>query len=188
MSKTKLIVFVPLLVFLLLVGFFGVGLFLDPRELPSELARNQRPVPEFNLPSVTDPNRMLTQDDFKGEVALLNVWATWCPTCKEEHDFLNILALEQGVRIFGINYKDDPAKAREWLRRYKDPYQQVVLDQSGSLGLDMGVYGAPETYVLDAQGRIRYRHVGAVDASVWQTLQQVMASVEQEGQSQEQVQ
>jgi cytochrome c biogenesis protein CcmG/thiol:disulfide interchange protein DsbE len=185
MCKSKLIVFLPLLVFLLLVVFFGVGLFLDPRELPSELARNQRPVPEFSLPSVTEPNRTLTQDDLKGEVALLNVWATWCPTCKEEHDFLNILALEQGVRIFGINYKDDPIKAREWLRRYKDPYQLVILDQAGSLGLDMGVYGAPETYVLDAEGRIRYRHVGAVDADAWQTLQQVMASVEQESQPRE---
>jgi cytochrome c biogenesis protein CcmG/thiol:disulfide interchange protein DsbE len=185
MCKSKLIVFLPLLVFLLLVVFFGVGLFLDPRELPSELARNQRPVPEFSLPSLTEPNRILTQDDLKGEVALLNVWATWCPTCKEEHDFLNILALEQGVRIFGINYKDDPVKAREWLRRYKDPYQLVVLDQAGSLGLDMGVYGAPETYVLDAEGRIRYRHVGAVDADAWQTLQQVMASVEQDNQPRE---
>lgn len=180
MNNRKILVFVPLLVFILLGVFLWVGLYLDPRELPSELAKNKRPVPQFSLPSVTDPERTLTEADLTGEVALLNVWATWCPTCKEEHDFLNILALEQGVTIYGINYKDDPAKAREWLRRYKDPYQAVVLDQDGSLGLDLGVYGAPETYVLDAAGRIRYRHVGAVDADVWQTLQQVMVSVEQE--------
>ncbi|GAB0153018.1 MULTISPECIES: DsbE family thiol:disulfide interchange protein [Marinobacterium] len=180
MNNRKILVFVPLLVFILLGVFLWVGLYLDPRELPSELAKNKRPVPQFSLPSVTDPERTLTEADLTGEVALLNVWATWCPTCKEEHDFLNMLALEQGVTIYGVNYKDDPAKAREWLRRYKDPYRAVVLDQNGSLGLDLGVYGAPETYVLDAAGRIRYRHVGAVDADVWQTLQQVMASVEQE--------
>jgi cytochrome c biogenesis protein CcmG/thiol:disulfide interchange protein DsbE len=134
MNNRKILVFVPLLVFILLGVFLWVGLYLDPRELPSELAKNKRPVPQFSLPSVTDPERTLTEADLTGEVALLNVWATWCPTCKEEHDFLNMLAL----------------------------------------------YGAPETYVLDAAGRIRYRHVGAVDADVWQTLQQVMASVEQE--------
>ncbi len=87
---------------------------------------------------------------------------------------------EQGVTIFGVNYKDDPETARNWLRRYQNPYRAVVVDQEGSLGLDLGVYGAPETYVLDATGRIRYRHVGAVDAAAWHTLQQVMASVAQE--------
>lgn len=180
MNNRKILVFIPLLVFILLGVFLWVGLYLDPRELPSELAKNKRPVPEFSLPSVTDPQRTITQDDLKGEVALLNVWATWCPTCKDEHDFLNTLALEQGVKIYGVNYKDDPVKAREWLRRYKDPYESVILDEKGSLGLDLGVYGAPETYVLDAAGRIRYRHVGAVDEQVWQTLQQIMTSVEQE--------
>ena len=180
MNNRKILVFIPLLVFILLGVFLWVGLYLDPRELPSELAKNKRPVPQFSLPSVTDPQRTLTEADLRGNVALLNVWATWCPTCKEEHDFLNRLALEQGVRIYGVNYKDDPAKAREWLRRYKDPYAEVVLDQDGSLGLDLGVYGAPETYVLDAAGRIRYRHVGAVDDTAWETLRQVMASVQQE--------
>jgi len=180
MNNRKILVFIPLLVFILLGVVLWVGLYLDPRELPSELARNKRPLPAFTLPAVTDPARTLSEDDLKGEVALLNVWATWCPTCMEEHAFLNRLALEQGVKIYGVNYKDDPAKAREWLRRYKNPYVAVVLDQEGSLGLDLGVYGAPETYVLDASGRIRYRHVGAVNAEVWQTLRQVMASVEQE--------
>ena len=183
MSNRKILVFIPLVVFVLLGVVLFVGLYLDPRELPSELARHKRPVPAFNLPDVTDPARTLSENDLRGEVALLNVWATWCPTCLEEHAFLNRLAQEQGVKIYGINYKDDPAKAREWLRRYNNPYVVVVLDQDGTLGLDMGVYGAPETYVLDAQGRIRYRHVGAVDADVWRTLQQVMASVEQESES-----
>lgn len=180
MKSRKLLAFIPLVIFIALGGLLWRGLSLDPRELPSQLAEQQRPVPAFSLPSLTEPERMLSAEDLKGEVALLNVWATWCPTCKEEHGFLNRLARDEGVTIYGINYKDEPGKAREWLRRYLNPYRLVVLDQQGSLGLDMGVYGAPETYVLDAQGAVRYRHVGAVDAEVWQTLKQVMAQLEQE--------
>ncbi|PSL12395.1 cytochrome c biogenesis protein CcmG/thiol:disulfide interchange protein DsbE [Marinobacterium halophilum] len=180
MNNRKLFAFIPLALFILLGVFLWIGLSLDPRELPSKLAEEQRPVPAFQLPSLTEPNRILTPDDLKGEVALLNVWATWCPTCKEEHGFLNRLARDEGVTIYGINYKDEPGKAREWLRRYLNPYALVILDEQGSLGLDMGVYGAPETYVLDTQGAVRYRHVGAVDAEVWKTLKQVMVQVEQE--------
>ena len=157
------------------LGFFlWKGLYLDPRELPSALV--DRPMPAFELPSLTDPQRQLSVADLKGEVALVNVWATWCPTCKEEHSFLNQLA-QQGVVIYGINYKDEPVKATAWLQRYLNPYREVILDQEGRLGLDLGVYGAPETYVIDSQGMIRYRHVGAVDAKVWQQLQAVMAEV-----------
>ncbi|MBA4501029.1 DsbE family thiol:disulfide interchange protein [Marinobacterium marinum] len=181
MQSRKLLAFIPLLIFIGLGVFLWVGLSLDPRELPSRLAEERRPVPAFELPSLTELDKMLTPDDLKGEVALLNVWATWCPTCKEEHGFLNRLQREEGVTIYGINYKDEPAKAQEWLRRYYNPYQKVVLDIDGSLGLDMGVYGAPETYVLDKTGAVRYRHVGAVDAEVWKTLKQVMQQVEQEG-------
>ncbi|MBV0934549.1 DsbE family thiol:disulfide interchange protein [Marinobacterium weihaiense] len=183
MNNRKLLAFIPLALFLLLGLFLWRGLSIDPTELPSELADKKRPIPAFELPSLTEPSRLLTPDDLKGEVALLNVWATWCPTCKEEHGFLNRLAQDENVTIYGINYKDEPGKAREWLRRYLNPYQKVVLDQDGSLGLDMGVYGAPETYVLDPEGRVRYRHVGAVDAEVWKTLKQVMAQVEQESRS-----
>ncbi len=180
MNNRKLFAFIPLVIFIVLGIFLWRGLSIDPTELPSELADKKRPVPAFELPSLTEPTLMLSNADLKGEVALLNVWATWCPTCKEEHGFLNRLARDEGVTIYGINYKDEPGKAREWLRRYLNPYKQVILDEQGSLGLDMGVYGAPETYVLDAEGIVRYRHVGAVDAKVWATLKQVMAQVAQE--------
>lgn len=180
MNSRKLLAFIPLVIFIGLGIFLWIGLSLDPRELPSQLAEQQRPVPEFQLPSLTEPGQVLTPEDLKGEVALLNVWATWCPTCKEEHGFLNRLAMDEGVTIYGINYKDEPGKAREWLRRYLNPYRQVILDEKGSLGLDMGVYGAPETYVLDAKGTVRYRHVGAVDAEVWKTLSQVIDQLKQE--------
>ncbi len=180
MNNRKLFAFIPLVIFIVLGIFLWRGLSIDPTELPSELADKKRPVPAFELPSLVEPSRLLSNADLKGEVALLNVWATWCPTCKEEHGYLNRLARDEGVTIYGINYKDEPGKAREWLRRYLNPYKQVILDEEGTLGLDMGVYGAPETYVLDAEGVVRYRHVGAVDAQVWKTLKQVMAQVAQE--------
>ena len=176
----KLFLFLPLAVFIGLGLFLYKGLYLDPRELPSALI--DKPMPAFELPSLTEPEKSLTQLDLKGDVALVNVWATWCPTCKEEHQFLNQLAGE-GVVIYGINYKDEPQKAQQWLVQYLNPYKAIVLDQEGRLGLDLGVYGAPETYVIDAQGTIRYRHVGAVDARVWTELQRVMNDVKAEGQS-----
>jgi len=174
----KLLLFIPLALFLGMGFFLWKGLYLDPREIPSALV--DRPMPAFELPSLTEPERNLTVADLTGEVALVNVWATWCPTCKEEHSFLNQLA-QQGVTIYGINYKDEPVKATAWLQRYLNPYREVILDQEGRLGLDMGVYGAPETYVIDAEGTIRYRHVGAVDANVWKQLQAVIDQVEGAG-------
>lgn len=170
----KALLFVPLALFIGLGFFLWKGLYLDPRELPSALI--DRPMPAFELPSLTEPERRLTVADLQGEVALVNVWATWCPTCKEEHSFLNQLA-QQGVVIYGINYKDEPVKATAWLQRYLNPYREVLLDQEGRLGLDLGVYGAPETYIIDAKGTIRYRHVGAVDAKVWEQLQSVMQQI-----------
>ncbi|SEG57872.1 DsbE family thiol:disulfide interchange protein [Marinobacterium lutimaris] len=170
----RYVLFLPLAIFLGIGFFLWRGLSIDPTELPS--ARLNQPFPAFEKASLTAPEQTLTPDDFKGKVALVNIWATWCPTCKEEHAFLNQLA-KQGVTIYGINYKDEPVKAREWLKRYLDPYDKVVLDEDGKLGLDLGVYGAPETYVIDAEGVIRYRHVGAVDARVWKDLEAVMEQV-----------
>jgi cytochrome c biogenesis protein CcmG/thiol:disulfide interchange protein DsbE len=170
----RVLLFLPLAIFLGLGFFLWRGLSIDPTELPS--ARLNQPFPAFELASLTEPDRILTEQDLKGAPALVNVWATWCPTCKEEHAYLNQLARE-GVTIYGINYKDEPVKARAWLDRYLDPYVASVVDEEGRLGLDLGVYGAPETYVIDADGVIRYRHVGAVDARVWQDLKAVMDAI-----------
>lgn len=176
----RVFLFLPLVVFIIMGAFFWKGLQLDPTELPSALLN--KPVPTFSLPSLQDENKLITQDDFKGKPALLNVWATWCPTCKQEHAQLNRIAREEGVVIYGINYKDDRAAANVWLERYLDPYVLNVFDEKGTLGLDLGVYGAPETYVLDAQGVIRYKHVGAVDEAVWQQLKGIMAKISTEQQ------
>lgn len=174
----RVLLFLPLVIFLGLGYFLWRGLFIDPTELPA--ARLNQPFPAFELASLTEADTRLTQEDLKGAPALVNVWATWCPTCKEEHAFLNQLA-RQGVKIYGINYKDDPIKARIWLERYLNPYVANVSDTEGRLGLDLGVYGAPETYIIDAEGKIRYRHVGAVDERVWQDLQQVLLEIQGEG-------
>ena len=174
----RIVLFVPLVLFFVLGWFLWRGLSIDPTELPS--ARINQPFPAFSLPDLANHDKTLTQDDLKGQAALVNVWATWCPTCKEEHAFLNHLAMDKGIKIIGINYKDDPVKAQQWLKDYMDPYAQVILDEKGTLGLDLGVYGAPETYVIDAQGKIRYRHVGAVDEKVWQGLEHVMGQIQQE--------
>lgn len=169
----RYIVFIPLAVFVVMGGFLWKGLQLDPTELPS--ARLNQPVPAFSLQSLYDQNVNLNEADLRmGEPVLLNVWATWCPSCKQEHAQLNKIAQRDKVKIIGVNYKDDRAKAKEWLVKYLDPYALNIYDPKGSLGLDLGVYGAPETYVIDGDGVIRYKHVGVVDERVWQTLKQVI--------------
>lgn len=162
MSRFKL--FIPLFIFLVLAVFFWRGLSLDPTRMPSALI--DKPLPTFTLADLNDPAVMRTQDSLKGRAALLNVWATWCVSCRVEHPYLLQLA-EQGVPIYGINYKDDVAQARQWLKDLENPYVFNVVDADGRLGIDLGVFGAPETYVLDKQGVIRYKHVGVLDDRVW---------------------
>ena len=157
------IMVLPLALFLLVAVFLYRGLYLDPSELPSAMIG--KPFPQFSLASVQG-DRTLTRADLLGKPALVNVWGTWCPSCKVEHPYLNKLA-EQGVVIHGVNYKDDNGAALEWLRDFHNPYQLDIRDEQGSLGLDLGVYGAPETFLIDAKGVIRYKHVGIVDATVW---------------------
>jgi len=154
----------PLAIFLIVAVFLYRGLFLDPTELPSALIG--KPLPSFSLPSVEDSQRLITAEDIKGKPALVNVWATWCVACKVEHPVLNQLA-KQGVTIYGVNYKDDNAAAQKWLREFHDPYQLNISDAQGSLGLDLGVYGAPETFIVDKQGIIRHKYVGVIDERVW---------------------
>lgn len=156
----RLLMLLPLAIFLMVAVFLYRGLFLDPSELPSALI--DKPLPAFSLPSLEDPDRMLSAEDFKGEAALVNVWATWCPTCRAEHEMLNQLA-SQGVVVYGVNYKDDSEAARRWLNELGNPYRLNVEDPQGSLGINLGVYGAPETFLIDKDGVIRHKYVGAID-------------------------
>ena len=160
----RLLMLLPLAVFLIVAVFLYRGLFLDPSELPSALIN--KPMPAFSLPSVEDPQRLISDADLKGKPALVNVWATWCVACKVEHPVLNKLAA-QGVVIHGVNYKDENAEAQKWLREFHDPYQLNIRDEQGSLGLDLGVYGAPETFFIDKEGVIRHKFVGVITEQVW---------------------
>jgi cytochrome c biogenesis protein CcmG/thiol:disulfide interchange protein DsbE len=159
----RLLLLVPLGIFLGIALFLYRGLFLDPAELPSALIG--KPFPAFSLAAVQG-DKTLSEAALKGQPALVNVWATWCVACRVEHPLLNTLA-EQGVIIHGINYKDDNAAARKWLKDFHDPYQLNIDDAKGSLGLDLGVYGAPETFLIDHQGIIRHKFVGVIDERVW---------------------
>jgi cytochrome c biogenesis protein CcmG/thiol:disulfide interchange protein DsbE len=172
-SRVKL--FIPLIIFAVLAVLFWRGLSLDPTAMPSALLN--KPVPEFSLPPLDDDTKIVSRDIFMGKTSLLNIWATWCPPCYVEHPFLVKLA-EQGVPIIGVNYKDDVIDATKWLEELHNPYVVVIRDADGRLGLDLGVSGWPETYVVDKQGIIRYKHVGVVDQKVWtETLQPLMQSL-----------
>jgi cytochrome c biogenesis protein CcmG/thiol:disulfide interchange protein DsbE len=155
--------FIPLLVFAFMGLFLLRGLQLDPRELPSALI--DKPLPQFSLPDLYS-GELLAREAVIGDVALLNVWATWCVSCRVEHPYLRQLA-DGGLTIYGLNYRDDSVEARRWLEQLGDPYRLNIVDADGTLGLDLGVYGAPETYLLDRSGVIRYRHVGVVNERVW---------------------
>jgi len=151
-----------------IVLFAGIG--KDPTHLESALIG--KPVPVFELADLQEPDTIHRDDVFVGEVSLLNVWGTWCPACRDEHDDLVWLARDEGVRIVGLNYKDNRDLALEWLDSLGNPYALSLYDPQGRLGFDLGVYGAPETYVIDADGIVRFRHVGVVTPQVWQqTLQ-----------------
>lgn len=166
MERFKL--FIPLMIFVVLAVALYFGLGRDPSAMPSALV--DKPIPAFNLPAlagVSKSEKFLDESLFKGEPTLLNVWATWCVSCRVEHPYLMALA-EQGVRIIGLNYKDQSDAARQWLVDFGDPYRGVIVDAEGKLGLDLGVFGAPETYVVDSGGLIRYKFVGVVDDRVWQ--------------------
>jgi len=159
-----MLMLVPLAIFLLIAVFLYKGLFLNPSDIGSTMIG--KPLPEFSLASLETPERKVTVDDFQELPALLNVWATWCPTCKAEHAMLNKLAA-QGVVVYGVNYKDDSDAARQWLAQLGNPYRFSVEDPEGSLGINLGVYGAPETFVIDRKGIVRDKFVGAIDERIW---------------------
>ncbi|MDJ0475100.1 MULTISPECIES: DsbE family thiol:disulfide interchange protein [Pantoea] len=167
----KKILFIPLMLFLLLAAALLWQLTRnaegdDPTRLESALIG--KPVPLFRLEALDQPGKIYDQHVLTdGKPMLLNVWATWCPTCRAEHQYLNTLA-EQGIRVVGLNYKDDRRKAVNWLNTLGNPYALSLYDGNGMLGLDLGVYGAPETFLIDGKGIIRYRHAGDLNVRVWE--------------------
>ncbi|MDO9316403.1 MAG: DsbE family thiol:disulfide interchange protein [Burkholderiaceae bacterium] len=150
----------PLLVFVLLVGFLAIGLKRDPREVPSPLI--DKPAPTFSLPQLDAPDQQVAAKDLLGQVWLLNVWASWCVACRQEHPLLVDLSKTGQVKLYGLNYKDKREDALGWLQKFGNPYLKSMSDTEGLVGIDYGVYGVPETFVIDKQGVIRYKQIGPV--------------------------
>jgi cytochrome c biogenesis protein CcmG/thiol:disulfide interchange protein DsbE len=159
---------IPLGLFVVLVGFLAVGLNLNPRELPSPLI--DKPAPAFKVPQLHAPDKSIARDDLKGKVWLLNVWASWCVSCRQEHPVLVELAKSNAVPIYGLNYKDQREAGLAWLGQHGNPYVISAFDQYGRVGIDFGVYGVPETFLIDKNGIVRYKHTGPITLDAVQNL------------------
>ena len=175
----RIAVLLPLAVFVGLAVFFAIGLTLDPREVPSVLIGKS--VPQFALPPVRGRYLGLATKDLKGEVSLVNVFASWCVACRNEHPLLMQISREGIVSVHGLNYKDAPADAARWLDQMGDPYRRTGADLDGRVAIDWGVYGVPETFVVDANGTIAYKRIGPITPDVWNnTMLPLIRSLEKQ--------
>lgn len=173
----RLKLFIPIALFLIMGGLLYFGLGRDPNQVPSALVN--RPVPEFSLPALFEETKTYTEADLTGGIFLVNVWGSWCPPCHAEHPYLmEISKREKNITLVGVNYKDDLKEAREFLNERGNPFAFNVVDLDGKLGIDLGVAGAPETFIVDASGTIRYRHVGVINDRNWkETFEPIIASI-----------
>ena len=151
---------IPLSIFILIVGLLAYGLRLDPKNIPSPLIG--KPAPAFSLAKLDAPQLYLAKNDLLGQVWVLNVWASWCVSCRAEHEIITRLSALNLAPVIGLNYKDDPDDARRWLQQFGDPYTASIMDADGRVGIDWGVYGVPETFIIDKDGLIKYKHIGPV--------------------------
>jgi len=170
----------PLALFLALAVLLFYGLGTDPREVPSPLVG--KPAPQFSLPALRDPGRTVSNADLEGKISLVNVWASWCISCRAEHEELMRLSREeQDIQILGLNWKDDAGDATRMLQMYGNPYLVIAFDPDNKPGIDWGVYGAPETFVVDPHGIIRYKRIGPIDPRVWErTLRPLVQEIKAE--------
>ena len=170
---------IPLFAFLILVVFLGIGLTKDPRKLPSPFIG--KAAPAFTLPQLHDLNKTFSPKEMLGKVWILNVWASWCVSCRAEHQVLNALINNNSVNLIGLNYKDEVADARGWLKRYGNPYKITVSDLEGLAGIEWGVYGVPETFIIDKKGIVRLKHTGPVtNKDVYEEIMPLINSLEKE--------
>ena len=151
---------IPLGIFILIVGLLGYGLKLDPKKVPSPLIG--KTAPAFSLAKLDAPQQYLAQNDLLGQVWVLNVWASWCVSCRAEHEIITRLSSLNLAPVIGLNYKDDADDARRWLQQFGDPYTTSIMDADGRVGIDWGVYGVPETFIIGKDGFIKYKHIGPV--------------------------
>lgn len=151
---------IPLSIFVLMVGLLGYGLTLDPKKVPSPLI--DKPAPGFTLARLHQPEINIAKDDFLDQVWVLNVWASWCVACRAEHPVVTRLAEMKLAPVIGLNYKDGPKDAKRWLKQFGDPYSISLMDIDGRVGIDWGVYGVPETFIVGKDGLIKYKHIGPI--------------------------
>ncbi|MEJ2307928.1 MAG: DsbE family thiol:disulfide interchange protein [Gammaproteobacteria bacterium] len=171
---------IPLVIFLALLGLMYKGLYQDPKLVNSPLIGKQ--VPDFSLPELLDPSKSVEPEQFLGQVWLLNVWGSWCPECWREHGYLKQLSTRHGLTVVGINWRDETADAVDMLRRAGNPYTAIGVDPETTAVLDLGVYGAPESYLIDKQGIIRFKQVGAVTPQLWNSeLEALVKRLQSEG-------
>ena len=160
-----------------MIILLGRGLSLHPTLVPSPLVN--KPAPNFELPTLFDEKKITSNHDLFGHVTLLNIWATWCVACAEEHAFLMELAQKKQFALYGLNYKDNPDAAKKWLKQYGNPYQRIAIDPNGTAAIDWGVYGTPETFIIDQNGIIRYKQIGPITADSWEkTLRPLIEKLE----------
>jgi cytochrome c biogenesis protein CcmG, thiol:disulfide interchange protein DsbE len=157
----------PLAVFFGLVAFLAAGLKLDPKEVPSPLIG--KPAPSFSLTRLDNPSQSIRQADMIGKVWMLNVWASWCVACREEHPLLVEFSKQKILPVYGLNYKDGRADGLQWLTKFGNPYDASLFDSDGRVGIDWGVYGVPETFIMDRQGVVRFKHIGPLNPEVIRT-------------------
>ena len=160
------LLFLPLILFVVLAGFLLIGLYRDPHEIPSPLINKS--APDFQLPQLQQATATFSAKEMRGKVWLLNFWGTWCVACREEHPLLVEYAKTGGVPIYGVDYKDERAAALQWLDEFGNPYALTAFDVDGRVSIDYGVYGAPESYLIDRNGVIRFKQIGPITPDVWQ--------------------
>lgn len=176
---TRYVYFAPLVILVVLATYFAVGLTQNPHDLPSVLL--DRPVPAFDMPAIAGLEKGLNSSELKGRVVLLNVFASWCPSCRVEHPTLLELSKRNAIVIYGLDWKDERGAGARWLDELGNPYLQIGDDMQGRVAIDLGVTGAPETFVIDKAGRIRYKQIGPVTDEVWsQVLEPLVRKLEAE--------
>jgi cytochrome c biogenesis protein CcmG, thiol:disulfide interchange protein DsbE len=170
----------PLGLFVALAVFLGIGLKLDPREVPSPFI--DKPAPALELPTLFDNSKTISNSDLKGKPWILNVWASWCVACRQEHQIFVSYSRSKRVPLVGLNYKDAANDAKAWLQELGNPYDIIAFDLQGSAGIEWGVYGVPETFVIDAEGIVRYKHIGPVSSSTMKnTIIPLLQSLQSNG-------
>lgn len=176
----KLKFFIPMGLFVLLVVFLYKGLSLDPKKIPSPFI--DKPAPSFSTDTLYKTKDVLSPNDLKGEVWVLNVFASWCVSCRAEHIVVSKFAKDSGIKVVGLNYKDKDEDAKQWLGFYGNPYTHVAMDRKGKIGLEFGVYGVPESFIIDKKGIIRYKQIGPMDAiAVKEVIMPLIEKLEKEG-------